>query len=134
VDTFSQSERAGIMRRVPARNSRPEIALRRLLHSLGYRFRLHRQDLPGSPDIVLPKHGLCIFVHGCFWHRHKNCRRASIPSTNVEYWEKKFAGNVERDKRNLRLLRARGWRTMVVWECELTDQRKLQRRIDRRLR
>src|SRR5947209_4336932 len=105
------------MRAVAQANTGAEMSVRRVLHALGYRFRLHRKDLPGKPDIVLPKYRAVIFVHGCFWHRHPGCRKATAPKTNLEYWHAKFSSNVTRDKENRRQLRALGWRTLVVWEC-----------------
>jgi DNA mismatch endonuclease (patch repair protein) len=96
---------------------------------MGYRFRLHRKDLPGNPDIVLPKHRVCIFVHGCFWHRHPNCRRATTPESNKEFWVKKLAGNAERDRRNAMALTQAGWRVYVIWECETKDAPALERAV-----
>lgn len=102
-----------------SKDTKPEILVRKLLHGLGYRFRLCRKDLPGKPDIVLPKYRTVIFVHGCFWHQHAGCKAASRPSTNVEFWEKKFARNRERDARVEAELAALGWRVIVIWECEV---------------
>ncbi|MBY5473593.1 DNA mismatch endonuclease Vsr [Rhizobium leguminosarum] len=108
------------MRAVRGNNTKPEIAVRKLLHSLGYRFRLQRADLPGKPDIVLPRHKLVVFVHGCFWHRH-DCKRASMPKTRTEFWKKKLSANVERDVRVVRELAALGWKVVVIWECEVAS-------------
>jgi DNA mismatch endonuclease, patch repair protein len=99
------------------RNTKPEIRLRRALHALGFRFRLHAKGLPGKPDIVLRKHNAVIFVHGCFWHRHSNCRLATIPVSNADFWSEKFSRNVERDKANLEALALAGWRVGIIWEC-----------------
>lgn len=121
------------MSRIRGKDTRPEIAVRSLLHRMGLRFRLHRRDLPGSPDIVLPGRGPVVFVHGCFWHRHRGCKGTTVPKTRVEFWEAKFARNVERDARNRRDLRRLGWRSLVVWECELKDMAKLERRLVRLL-
>ncbi len=107
------------MSRVRSGDTKPEFVLRSLLHRAGYRFRLRRKDLPGTPDIVLPRYRLAIFVHGCFWHRHTGCRRASTPAANQERWEKKFARNKQRDREVQQALSANGWRVHVVWECEL---------------
>ncbi|MCQ9197291.1 MAG: DNA mismatch endonuclease Vsr [Prochlorococcus marinus XMU1429] len=107
------------MSAIKSKNTKPEIAVRKLLHSLGYRFRLHRKDLPGSPDIVLPKYKTVIFVHGCFWHRHENCKYASTPKTRSEFWESKFVGNIKRDKINQTNLIKLGWKIIIVWECDL---------------
>ena len=107
------------MSRIKGRDTAPELKLRSLLHRAGFRFRLHVRDLPGKPDIVLPKYRAAIFVHGCFWHRHKGCRNATKPSTRTEFWQDKFDGNVERDRRNRAALEEAGWTVITVWECEL---------------
>lgn len=109
------------MSRIRGKDTTPEVAVRSALHRLGYRFRLHRRDLPGRPDIVLPKHGTVIFVHGCFWHRHARCRYAYTPKSRVEFWQRKFQQNVERDRRVQRELRRLGWKVIVVWECETAN-------------
>ena len=106
------------MRAVGRRDTRPELRVRRALHSMGYRFRLHRKDLPGTPDIVLPKYRTCIFVHGCFWHRHEGCKKATTPKSNESFWQDKFARNVLRDEESRRALEALGWNVVIVWECE----------------
>jgi len=119
TDMFDQKKRSEIMAKVHSANTTPEIHVRKLLHSMGYRFRLQRRDLPGNPDIVLPKYNTVIFVHGCFWHGCPTCRHASIrPVTNTEYWEKKLDRTMERDKNNVTALEQMGWRVMVIWECE----------------
>lgn len=122
-------ERSDIMRAVKRAHTGPEIAVRKLLHSLGLRFRLHCKVLPGSPDIVLPKHCTVIFVHGCFWHRHPGCRYASTPKTRQDYWLPKFAANVERDARKASQLKELGWRVVVVWECETRNREALEARL-----
>jgi DNA mismatch endonuclease (patch repair protein) len=106
------------MSQIHSKNTKPELIVRKYLWAQGYRYRLHRKDLPGKPDIVLPKYHAIIFVHGCFWHRH-NCRFASTPATRKEFWEKKLNGNVERDKRNIQELIRLNWRILVLWECEI---------------
>jgi len=108
-----------MMATIRSRNTRPEMALRRALYRLGFRYRLHDRKLPGHPDLVLPKYRAVIFVHGCFWHRHSGCRYATNPATNTEFWERKFRENVERDERNIGKLRGQGWRIAVIWECAL---------------
>jgi DNA mismatch endonuclease, patch repair protein len=113
------------MRLVRSKDTKPEKKVRVLLHRLGFRFRLHRKDLPGNPDIVLPKHSAVIFVHGCFWHRHKGCQEASMPATHQNYWIPKFKRTVERDKRNQEELRRLGWNVIVLWECEIKDLNQL---------
>jgi DNA mismatch endonuclease (patch repair protein) len=107
------------MSRIRACNTGPEIQLRSLLHRAGFRFRLHAKALQGKPDIILPKYRTAIFVHGCFWHRHEGCRNATIPSTRAEFWQNKFDGNVERDRRNSEALQEKGWTVITVWECAL---------------
>jgi len=104
---------------VRAKDTRPEWILRSALHRLGFRFQIHRKDLPGKPDLVLPKYRAVVLVHGCFWHRHMKCRDASMPSTNQGFWRNKFSATIKRDSRVLRELHALGWRTMVIWECQL---------------
>lgn len=118
MDSFSKAKRSQIMSKIRAKNTRPEIIVRSLLHSLGFRFRLHRKDLPGKPDVVLPKYKIAIFVHGCFWHQHPNCKRASMPKSNVGYWKHKLLRNVERDASHAQALEQLGWKVVVVWECE----------------
>ena len=122
-------DRSRIMRSVRQTNTGPEITVRRALHGLGLRFRLHRRDLPGTPDIVLPKYKIVIFVHGCFWHRHKGCRKASTPKTRVEFWTEKFDRNVERDRRTETAVLERGWRVWTIWECEVRNAEDLKARI-----
>jgi DNA mismatch endonuclease (patch repair protein) len=117
-DKFSAHERSRVMRAVKSGDTTPELIVRKIVHALGYRFRLHRRDLPGQPDLVFPRLGKAIQVHGCFWHRHACEAGKSTPATRMEYWSAKFARNVERDRRNLRHLRRLGWRVLVVWECQ----------------
>jgi DNA mismatch endonuclease (patch repair protein) len=122
-------QRSAIMRAVPRANSGPEIAVRKILHGLGLRFRLHRRELPGTPDIVLARHRTVVFVHGCFWHRHGDCRKATTPKTHAEFWAEKFERNVERDARNEALLVGRGWRVLTVWECQTSDTEGLRKQL-----
>ncbi len=116
---------------VKGKNTRPELTVRRLLHAMGFRFRLHRSDLPGKPDIVLPMYRAAIFVHGCFWHRHqdKNCKLARLPKSRLNFWTPKLEGNRLRDEENQQKLAAAGWRTLVVWECQLNDIDALTKRL-----
>lgn len=120
TDSLTPSERSVRMSRIRGKDTVPELALRRELHRLGLRYRLHGASLPGRPDLVLRKYKAVVFVHGCFWHRHGGCKIASTPKSNTEFWLKKFEGNVARDKRSCSLLAAEGWRVFVVWECELS--------------
>jgi len=123
-DMFDPEKRSEIMAKVHSANTTPEIRVRKLLHSMGYRFRLQRKDLPGNPDIVLPKYKTVIFVHGCFWHGCPTCRHAKIrPVANAEYWDKKLDRTIERDKRNVTALTDLGWRVTVIWECETRKKR-----------
>ncbi|MCP3440194.1 very short patch repair endonuclease [Bradyrhizobium sp. CCGUVB14] len=117
------------MRGVKGLNTRPERLVRSLLHKNGYRFRLHAKNLAGRPDIVLPKHKLAIFVHGCFWHQHRGCRDGRRPTSNVAFWDRKFTLNASRDKRNLADLRKEGWQTLTIWECETRDLKLLTKAI-----
>jgi len=119
------------MSRIKSRDTAPEIAVRSVLHRLGYRFGLHNRTLPGRPDIVLRRHHAVVFVHGCFWHRHRNCRFAYTPKSNVQFWTAKFAGNVARDQVAIRQLRRDGWRVLVVWECNIQHPSRLKRDIQR---
>ena len=121
ADVFTEEERSRVMRRVKGADTKPEMRVRRWLHAQGFRFRLHRKDLPGKPDIVLPKYKTVVFVHGCFWHGHPGCKASDLPASNREYWVAKIGRNVERDRRNQRLLRKQGWRVIVVWECKLAE-------------
>ena len=129
TDIVDRDKRSEIMSRIRNRDTTPEMIVRRMAHRLGFRFRLHRKDLPGSPDIVFPRHRAVIMVHGCFWHRHSGCKHASSPQTRVRFWEEKFKGNVVRDRRNETALRELGWRVMVIWECETKDRDAVIKRI-----
>lgn len=119
------------MAAIRGRDTTPELRVRRLLHLLGYRFRLHRRDLPGSPDIVLPRYRTVIFVHGCFWHRHPDCRYTTTPKTRTDFWAAKFQKNMERDARQQSDLRSAGWTVVIVWECELRDIEALTDRLQK---
>lgn len=127
-------ERSYLMSRVGPKDTKPEMVVRRALHALGYRFRLHRKDLAGRPDIVLPRYRTAIFVHGCFWHRHPGCRKASTPKTRVEFWQDKFTANIARDERNVAALEADGWSVLTVWECETKAMDSLSERLEAALK
>lgn len=131
MDRVPQGTRSAIMSKVRGRNTKPEMLVRSLLHRLGYRFRLHKKDLPGRPDIVFPSRRAAIFVHGCFWHQHSGCRKASIPETRREFWQAKLQRNVDRDVENVEALRARGWKVLIVWECETKDMDALSFKLDK---
>ncbi len=135
ADTLTSERRSWNMSRIRGRDTGPELVLRSLLHRAGFRFRLHAKQLPGRPDIILPRYRTAIFVHGCFWHRHPGCRNATTPSTRREFWQAKFDGNVSRDARNQAELEAAGWTVLTVWECELkADAEGVARRLASDLR
>lgn len=119
------------MRAVRSRGTKPEIVVRQLAHRLGYRFRLHRRDLPGTPDLVFPGRRKVIFVHGCFWHQHKGCRRATVPRSNVRFWRAKLAGNMKRDAEYRERLKAKGWRSLIIWECETKNEQRISAKLRR---
>ena len=133
VDRITKERRSWNMSRIRSGNTRPELVVRSLLHRLGFRFRLHRRDLPGSPDIVMPRYGVVVLVHGCFWHRHDGCRFAYMPRSRIEFWKDKFNRNVARDQEVQERLKSLGWRVIVVWECETQDVVGLSRRLLKKL-
>ncbi len=124
TDTVSPEKRSDVMSRVGSKDTKPELMIRKGLHALGFRYRLHVKDLPGKPDLVFRRYGSVIFVNGCFWHGH-SCPRCRMPSTNADYWKRKVARNVERDAMNRRSLLDEGWRVLTIWECSLTGKWKL---------
>lgn len=128
-DCFDSKKRSSVMSRIKAKNTKPERVVRSLLHSLGYRFRLHKNSLPGSPDIVLTKYKTVIFVHGCFWHQHEGCSRASLPKTNVDYWIPKLERNKRRFEESKKALEDTGWIVCIIWECETKDIEKLTLKV-----
>lgn len=130
VDTLTPSERSIRMASVKARDTRPEMLVRRLLFSLGFRYRLHDRGLPGSPDIVFRGRKKAIFVHGCFWHRHEGCPLARLPKSRLDFWIPKLEGNRERDARKLLQLQSQGWDALVIWECELKDLNLLEKKLN----
>jgi len=119
ADLFDKEKRSYVMSRVRSADTKPELVVRSLLHRAGFRFSLRRKDLPGKPDVVMPKYRTVLFVHGCFWHRHEGCPRSTMPATRVEFWQEKFARTVERDAAATAALTAAGWRVFVIWECEV---------------
>ena len=130
MDTVTPDVRSRIMASIRGKDTAPEMAVRRRAHAMGFRFRLHRRDLPGSPDLVFPRLRLCLFVHGCFWHRHAGCRAATIPRSNAAFWEAKFDRNVERDTRSTALLRQAGWNVEIVWGCDALRPDRLTARLE----
>ena len=129
MDTLTTRERSERMSRIRSKNTKPELTVRRLTFALGYRYRVHVRDLPGSPDLVFRSRKKVVFVHGCFWHGHDGCKVANRPKTRTAYWDEKFARNRERDVRNQRALKLLGWRSLVIWECELKDMRALGKKL-----
>ena len=121
VDRISSERRSWNMSRIRGANTKPELLVRKAAHALGLRFRIQRRDLPGRPDVVFPKHRLVLFVHGCFWHRHEGCKKATTPSTRTAFWQEKFDANVARDKRAVGELENLGWSVAVAWECQIGD-------------
>lgn len=122
-DIFSSKKRSEIMRSIRSKNTKPELIIRSLVHRMGYRFKLHDKSLPGSPDLSLPKHRKVIFVHGCFWHSHKGCTRAALPVTNKAFWKRKIESNIRRDRQSLVELRRLGWRHLVIWQCQIKQNK-----------
>jgi len=124
VDKISEERRSWNMSRIRAKNTKPEVFVRSMLHRMGYRFRIHLKGLPGKPDIVLPKYNAAIFVHGCFWHGHKGCKDFAPPKTRTEWWLNKINGNKKKDTENIAQLDRQGWQVIIIWECELTPDKR----------
>jgi DNA mismatch endonuclease (patch repair protein) len=122
TDVVGLETRSRMMSGIRGKDTKPEILVRRALFAAGYRFRLHRRDLPGTPDVVLPGRRIAVFIHGCFWHMHEGCHLVKLPATRPDFWKAKLKGNVERDRRNVETLLARDWRVLVVWECATKDK------------
>ena len=133
MDRISKEHRSWNMSRIRSGDTKPERIVRSLLHGRGYRFRLHRKDLPGKPDIVLPKYKTVIFVHGCFWHRHKGCKYAYMPKTRQDFWKTKFNSNMKRDKNVQKQLTLIGWKILIIWECELSKIKTLMNKLENHL-
>ena len=134
TDVFTREKRSQVMARVKGKDTTPELAVRRLLTRLGLRYRLHRKDLPGKPDVVMAGRKTVVCVHGCFWHGHDCARGARMPKANNAYWRAKIARNRDRDERARQALADAGWKTITVWECELKDEAKLEKRLKRALK
>ncbi|MBY0313542.1 MAG: DNA mismatch endonuclease Vsr [Phycisphaerales bacterium] len=133
TDSMSKADRSALMSRIRSKNTGPELIVRSCVHRLGYRFRLHSSELPGSPDLVLRRLRTVVFVHGCFWHRHEGCKYCSTPKTRSKFWNAKFKANRARDARAAATLSLDGWRVLLVWECETNDSVKLSARLKRLL-
>ena len=129
MDSLSPIRRSANMSRIRSRDTKPELLVRQLLHRLGYRYRLHRRDLPGIPDLVFPSRRKVIFVHGCFWHQHKRCVDGRPPKSRLEYWLPKLRRNVDRDRENMAKLRISGWTVLKLWECDILNGNKLEQRL-----
>lgn len=132
ADIYDKAKRSEIMAKVHSKDTRPELTVRRLLHKLSFRFTINSSKnlkLPGKPDMVLPKYKLVIFVHGCFWHLHKNCKKARLPKSNKQFWKTKLESNVDRDTKNQALLKEMGWNVVVIWECQTVDEGQLKLKI-----
>ena len=121
-DIYSKQKRSQIMSKISGKNTKPEIIIRKLIHSLGYRYRLHKKELPGKPDIVFPKYHKVIFVNGCFWHGHSKCSRSKLPTTNQNFWTNKITGNKKKDKSNYTRLKKLGWNYLIIWQCEISKK------------
>lgn len=126
ADVLSKEQRSKCMSHIRSKNTKPEVLVRRFLFAHGFRFRLHRKDLPGKPDIVLPKYRTVIFINGCFWHGHSGCKYSTIPATNREFWESKISGNIRRDKETFSRLVKSGWKVIEIWQCQLKPKTKDQ--------
>ena len=131
MDTVSSRRRSEIMARVRSKDTGPEMVVRRLVHGMGRRYRLHAADLPGRPDLVFRSSGKAIFVHGCFWHRHANCALARLPKSRTDFWPPKLEANRQRDARNKRALARAGWKVLTLWECQLKERERLKKKIRR---
>ena len=134
MDVFTKKKRSSVMAKIKAKDTKPEILVRKLLHRMGYRFRLHNKHLPGKPDVCLEKYNTVIFIHGCFWHNHKKCNDGKIPKSNVGYWQPKIQGNIARDKRNNLALKRMGWKIITIWECSLNDLSSIKKLLKGKLK
>jgi DNA mismatch endonuclease, patch repair protein len=129
MDVFDKDKRSWIMPRIQSKGTKPEISVCSMVYRLGYRFRKNSSKLPGNPDIVLKRHSKIIFVHGCFWHGHKNCKRSIRPSTNKEFWNNNLDANIDRDQKNQQILQTQGWHVLTVWQCELRKPETMLEKI-----
>ena len=131
ADLLTQARRSALMSKIRGKDTKPEKEIRSIVHRLGFRYRLHVSELPGKPDLVFPKRRKVLFVHGCFWHRHLACSLARLPKSRLDFWVPKLTANRQRDTRNTARLRRAGWKTCVIWECELSEANKLEKKIKR---
>lgn len=130
ADVYDKEKRSWVMSCVGAKNTKPEILVRKIVHGMGFRFRLHQVELPGKPDMVLPRHKKIIFVHGCFWHGHEGCKRAKRPNSNMEFWNKKIDRNILHDNETIECLERMGWNVLIIWECQTFDIPVLKKILD----
>ena len=130
-DIFSKSKRSEIMSKISGKETKPEVLIRKLLFAHGFRFRKNVKELPGKPDIVLAKYKTIIFIHGCFWHGHEDCRKAALPATNTEFWKEKIGKNIERDQKDIRILESLCWKVIVIWQCEIKNIRLRESRLQK---
>ena len=131
ADIFTKEERSAHMAKIKGKNTKPEIIVRKFLFSKGFRYRINDKSLPGTPDIVLPKYKTAIFVHGCFWHGHQGCKKARLPASNIDYWEKKIVENKERDRKKVKLLEDARWHVIVVWQCEIENKGQREQYLEK---
>lgn len=129
TDVFKPKKRSQIMSRITSKDTSPEMAVRKTLHKMGYRYSLHVPSLPGKPDIVLKKHQTAIFVNGCFWHQHRGCKRLAMPKANIKYWKPKLKKNIEKQKEDTKQLKKEGWKVHVIWECGTKNEERLTKRL-----
>ncbi|HWK87275.1 MAG TPA: DNA mismatch endonuclease Vsr [Xanthobacteraceae bacterium] len=134
MDRISASQRSANMRAIRSTGMKPEMRVRQRIHAMGYRFRLHKSELPGKPDIVFARRRKVIFVHGCFWHQHKGCKHCRKPKSNQSYWLPKLARNVRRDRKHLKALKESGWKALVIWECQIKNDYSLEKQLRKFLR
>ena len=134
MDIYDKSKRSEIMSKISGKDTKPEIIVRKYLFSKGFRYRINDKRYPGKPDIVLPKYNTVIFVHGCFWHGHKNCKASNLPETRKEFWEKKIGDNIKRDRKNNRKLKNDGWKVITIWQCEINNQSKIESGLEKLIR
>lgn len=129
MDNMTKEQRTLCMSRIRSKNTKPELIVRKVLSKIGIRYRLHNSKLPGKPDIMISKDKTVVFVNGCFWHQHKNCKKQAVPKSNKDYWDKKLKRNIEKQKRDIKALKAIGWKVHIIWECQTADEKKLTAKI-----